>query len=114
MKRISHGRLTPEEAAENQRVLKAVAADLPGLTRRHQNRQFVTGLNPLQQRMLQRAMGKGDDWPKYTDDPMVNYYVNLLVVDDGDEPLVSWEQLPANEKQMYVDEVAALRGRGLV
>ena len=58
-------------------------------------------LTTEQLRKLVDAIGDGGDWPKATDDPKVNYAVDCIVQDDGDEPQY--------DEQMYAAEVEAFR-----
>lgn len=54
-------------------------------------------------RTLAESIGGLDDWPKFTDDPRVNFAVDCVVLDDDDEPVYD---------DLYVDEVEALRADG--
>ena len=47
------------------------------------------------------AIGDGKDWPKATDDPQVNYAVDCIVADEGDEPVY--------DQELYVAEIEAAK-----
>ena len=45
------------------------------------------------------------DWPNFTDDPQVNFAVDCVVEDDGEEP--------SYDERLYTAEVEAYKARGL-
>ena len=46
--------------------------------------------------------------PKITDDPVVNYYVDMNVdYEPGDPPFKKWEEISEEERCIYIKEVAA-------
>ena len=57
-------------------------------------------LTTEQLKKLVDAVGDGGDWPKLTDDPKVNYAVDCVVEDDGEEPTYD-EQLYAGEAEAF-------------
>ena len=58
-------------------------------------------LTTEQLRKLVSAIGDGNDWPKHTDDPMVNYAVDCIVHDDGD--------VPPYDERLYAEEIEAFK-----
>ncbi len=58
-------------------------------------------LTTEQLRKLVSAIGDGSDFPKFTDDPKVNYTVDCIVQDDGD--------VPPYDEQMYAAEITAFK-----
>lgn len=57
-------------------------------------------LTTEQLRKIVKAIGDGNDWPKHTDDPRVNYAVDCIVQNDGDVPSYN-EQLYAAEVKVF-------------
>lgn len=57
-----------------------------------------------QLKKLVDAIGDGKDWPKITDDPKVNYAVDCIVEDGGEESVY--------DEQLYVAEIEAFRASG--
>lgn len=55
-----------------------------------------------QLRKLTESIGGLHDWPKITDDPKVNYAIDCIVEDDGDEE-------PAYDEQLYATEIEAFK-----
>lgn len=58
-------------------------------------------LTTAQLRKLVKAIGDGNDFPRYTDDPRVNYAVDCIVQDDGD--------VPPYDENLYTKEVEAFK-----
>ena len=52
-------------------------------------------------RKIVESAGGLRDWPKHTDDPLVNYAVDCIVADRGEEPTY--------DEQLYVREVEAFK-----
>ena len=58
-------------------------------------------LTTEQLRTLVDAIGAGNDFPKNTDDPKVNFAVDCIVEDDGEEPIY--------DEQLYLEEIKAFK-----
>ena len=58
-------------------------------------------LSKSQLKMVKEAIGDGSDWPKITDDPMVNHKVDQLV---SNPELSDWTALTTEEKELYKDD----------
>lgn len=63
--------------------------------------QFTT----LQLKALAESISDLNDWLKITDDPQVNFAVDCIVEDEGEEPIY--------DEQLYAAEVEAFRARSL-
>lgn len=68
----------------------------------------VHELSEEQLQKVRDAIGSGDDWPKHTDDPYVNFVVDCLVS-------FEWNERPSFEEigHLYVEEIAAAKQAGL-
>lgn len=53
----------------------------------------------LRLRKLTGSINGLRDWPKITDDPMVNFAIDCVVADDGEEPVY--------DEQVYAEEIRA-------
>ena len=62
--------------------------------------QFTT----QQLKTLAESVGGLQDWPKITDNPEVNFAIDCVVEDEGEEPVY--------DKQLYIAEVKALQSHG--
>lgn len=70
------------------------------------NRRTVAGgqFTTQQLKMLAESVKGLQDWPKMTDDPMVNFAVDCVVAEEGDEPTY--------DEQLYAAEVKAFKSHG--
>jgi len=64
-------------------------------------------LSKEQEQMVREAIGDGNDFPRFTEDPLVNHRVDMIVCG-----CPSWEELSDEERQLYFDEVKACK-RGM-
>lgn len=63
-----------------------------------------------QLKSLVKLNGGLNDWPKFTDDPLVNFAVDCIIADDDEQPPVYDEQL----EQLYLNEIEAAKTEGLL
>lgn len=59
-------------------------------------------LSSAQRAMLTRSLGDGLTWPLHTSDPIVNYYVDMVV--DDELKIQQWSSLHETVKQSYEQE----------
>ena len=57
-----------------------------------------------QLQLLSDVLGDDTDFPRRTEDPLVNYAVDRITACEGDEPLPSFEEV----EHLYVAENAAV------
>ena len=65
-------------------------------------------LSEEQVQKVKGAIGDGNDWPKHTNDPYVNFVVDCLISFNGNER-PSWDELG----NLYEEEVEAVKKAGL-
>ncbi len=61
-------------------------------------------LTTEQLRKFVHAIGDGSDWPKITDDSLVNFAIDCVNEDEDEEPTY--------DRQLYAAEVEAFRAHG--
>jgi len=58
---------------------------------------------------FEQAIGDEDSWPEMTDDPIINFYIDVKM---GLEEICDWEELTDFEKEMYVEEALDIAENG--